>query len=93
MAAVPERLGKYEIRREIGAGNMATVYLGHDPFINRDVAVKVALPEVLKDPALGGQFTRMFFNEARIAGMLDNKYILGVYDAGAEGELLYLVME
>lgn len=93
MATVPERLGKYEILREVGAGNMAKVYLGHDPFINRNVAVKVALPEVLKDRALGGQFQRMFFNEARIAGMLDNRYILGVYDAGAENELLYLVME
>ncbi len=93
MATIPERLGKYEILRELGAGNMAKVYLGHDPFINRNVAVKVALPDILKDRALGGQFQRMFFNEARIAGMLDNKYILAVYDAGAEGDLLYLVME
>jgi serine/threonine protein kinase len=53
----------------------------------------VALPDILKDRALGGQFQRMFFNEARISGMLDNRYILGVYDAGAEGDLLYLVME
>ena len=93
MATIPERLGKYEILRELGAGNMAKVYLGHDPFINRNVAVKVALPDILKDRALGGQFQRMFFNEARISGMLDNRYILGVYDAGAEGDLLYLVME
>ncbi len=40
MATIPERLGKYEILRELGAGNMARVYLGHDPFINRDVAVE-----------------------------------------------------
>jgi serine/threonine protein kinase len=93
MGGWPERLGKYEILREVGAGNMATVYLGHDPFINRDVAIKVALPEALRDRAMGGQFRRLFFNEARIAGLLDNQYILGVYDAGAEEELLYLVME
>jgi hypothetical protein len=93
MGNMPERLGKYEIVRELGAGNMATVYLGHDPFISRDVAIKVALPEILKDRALGPQFKRMFFNEAHIAGMLDNKYILSVYDAGAEGDLFYLVME
>lgn len=91
--SIPERLGKYEIIRELGMGNMATVYMGHDPFISRDVAIKVALPEILKDRAHGLQFKRMFFNEARIAGMLDNKYILSVYDAGAEGELFYLVME
>ena len=38
-------LGKYQIVRRIGAGNMATVYMGHDPFIDRPVAVKVAKPD------------------------------------------------
>jgi serine/threonine protein kinase len=93
MVSMPKRLGKYEILRELGAGNMATVYLGHDPYMSRDVAIKVALPEILKDRAHGTQFTRMFFNEAHIAGLLDNKYILSVYDAGAESGLFYLVME
>jgi serine/threonine protein kinase len=93
MMKKPKRLGKYEILKEVGQGNMATVYMGHDPYINRDVAVKVALPEIIKDKSLSAQFKRMFFNEARIAGMLDNKFILSVYDAGVEGDLLYLVME
>jgi serine/threonine protein kinase len=93
MMKKPKRLGKYEILKEVGQGNMATVYMGHDPYINRDVAVKVALPEIIKDKPLSAQFKRMFFNEARIAGMLDNKFILSVYDAGVEGDLLYLVME
>ena len=93
MTKKPKRLGKYEVIKEVGAGNMATVYMGHDPYINRDVAVKVALPEILKDKSFSAQFKRMFFNEARIAGMLDNKFILSVYDAGVEGDLLYLVME
>lgn len=93
MTKKPKRLGKYEIIKEVGQGNMATVYMGHDPYINRDVAVKVALPETLKDKSLSAQFKRMFFNEARIAGMLDNKFILSVHDAGVEGDLLYLVME
>jgi len=34
------RLGKYELRAEIGRGGMGTVYLGHDPMLERPVAVK-----------------------------------------------------
>ncbi len=90
---VPEKLGKFEIVRELGRGSMAVVYLGYDPFMDRNVAVKVALPKFLKDPETGPQFKKMFFNEARITGMLDNKFILPVYDAGIEGNLLYMVME
>jgi serine/threonine protein kinase len=93
MTRMPERLGKYEISKELGAGSMATVYLGHDPYMNRDVAIKVALPDFLKDKSLRTRFKKMFFNEARIAGMLDNKFILSMYDAGVEADLLYLVME
>jgi serine/threonine protein kinase len=90
---VPERLGKFDIVRELGRGSMAVVYMGYDPFMDRNVAVKVALPKYLRDPETGPQFKKMFFNEARIAGMLDNKFILPVYDAGIEGDLLYIVME
>lgn len=90
---IPEKLGKYEIKGELGHGSMAVVYLGHDPFIDRSVAVKVALPKYLQDPGTAGQFKEMFFNEARISGMMDNRFILPVYDAGIEGDLLYIVME
>lgn len=90
---IPKKLGKYEITGELGKGNMATVYYGYDPFISRDVAVKVAHPAQIRDENLGPKFKKMFFNEARIAGMLDHKYILPVYDAGIEGDLLYIVME
>jgi len=90
---IPEKLGKYEIKGELGRGSMAVVYLGHDPFIDRSVAVKVALPKYLQDPETSGQFKEMFFNEARISGMMDNRFILPVYDAGIEGDLLYIVME
>lgn len=90
---IPEKLGKYDIVRELGRGSMAVVYLGHDPFIDREVAVKVALPKYLQDPDMAGEFKDMFFNEARITGMLDNRFLLPVFDAGIEGDLLYIVME
>lgn len=41
MAAHPERLGKYEIRREIGKGSMGVVYEAYDPVIQRRVAIKM----------------------------------------------------
>ena len=47
------KIGKYDIVREIGRGATATVYLGHDSFTQRDVAVKVAFTEILKNPERG----------------------------------------
>ena len=88
-----QTLGKYDIVREIGRGNMATVYLGHDSFYSRDVAVKVAHPEMLQDEESGAQFRKMFFNEAKVAGMLKHPNMVSVYDAGVEGDFCYITME
>ena len=42
------KIGKYDLIREIGRGATATVYLANDPFGQREVAIKVAVPEILK---------------------------------------------
>ncbi len=89
----PERFGKYEVRQAIGRGSMGTVYAAYDPFLDREVAVKVAHPDHLQDPELGERFRKLFFNEAHAAGMLDHPNILRVFDAGVEGDYCYLVME
>jgi serine/threonine protein kinase len=86
-------LGKYDVVREIGRGSMGVVYLGHDPFTGRDVAIKVALPESLHDKRGGGRYRKLFFNEAKVAGKLRHPNIVGVYDAGVEEEICYIVME
>ena len=86
-------LGKYDIVREIGRGNMATVYLGKDPFADREVAIKVALPDILKDEELGAKFRKMFFNEAKVAGMLKHPNLVSIYDAGVADDLCYIAME
>ncbi len=90
---LPEKIGKYEIIEEIAKGSMGVVYLAHDPFINRDVAVKLALSESLKDKETGAHFRQLFFNEAHTAGMLNHPNILDMYDAGMDGDECYLVME
>ena len=45
-----DRIGKYEIRAQVGVGTTATVYLAHDPFADRDVAIKYIDPNILCDP-------------------------------------------
>jgi serine/threonine protein kinase len=89
----PEKLGKYEVREEISRGSMGIVYLGHDPYINRTVAIKVALSDELNDPETGERFRKMFFNEAHTAGNLTHPNIIHIYDAGVDADTCYIVME
>ena len=60
----PAKLGKYEIEEEIGRGSMGVVYRAHDPYIDRTVAVKVALSDALRDKDTGERFRKMFFGVA-----------------------------
>ena len=57
-----DKIGKYDLVRELGRGATATVYLGNDPFTQRDVAIKVAFPEILKDPERGKLYTHLFLS-------------------------------
>lgn len=94
---IPEKLGKYEIKEQVGRGSMGIVYKGYDPFANRDVAVKVAMSDALNDKESGERYCKMFFNEAHTAGKLKHPNIVGILDAGVEeteeGEHCYIVME
>lgn len=90
---MPQRLGKYAVIREINRGSMGTVYLGHDPFLDRPVALKVAHAEQLSDEESGERYRKMFFNEAHTAGRLTHPNIIGIFDAGVDGEICYIVME
>src|SRR5690606_19723381 len=89
----PTKLGKYEIQDEIGRGSMGIVYRAYDPFVDRAVAVKVALTDALRDKDTGERFRRMFFNEAHTAGLLRHPNILDIFDAGVDEDLCYIVME
>ncbi|MCP5151237.1 MAG: protein kinase [Chromatiales bacterium] len=93
MRSLPEKIGKYEIIDEVGRGSMGTVFSAHDPFTNRLVALKVAHAQHIDESEEGQRFRKLFFNEARAAGLLEHPNILRVYDADAEGNLCYLVME
>jgi serine/threonine protein kinase len=84
---------RYEILARIARGGMAEIWDGFDIHLQRSVAIKVAMPEVISDAEL---FTR-FRNEAQVAARLSHKNIVETFDAGttAIGDLLvpFIVME
>src|SRR5882672_10747013 len=92
-----ERIGKYEIKRQLGKGATGTVYLAADPFRQTDVAIKV-MEKLPADPDDARRQLRFFQNEAALAGKLRHPHIVSIYDAGIEENtgadpLRYLVME
>src|SRR5690606_39225012 len=90
---MPEKLGKYSIIREVGRGSSGTVYLSHDPFYGRDVAIKLYKEPGAEDDAEQRVARKMFFNEAQMVGRLQHPNILPIFDAGEEDGRYYVVME
>jgi eukaryotic-like serine/threonine-protein kinase len=78
---------RYEILRELGQGGMAIVYAARDVKMDREVAIKVLLPDLAM--ALGPE---RFMREIQIAAHLSHPHILGVYDSGEAVGQLYYVM-
>ena len=89
---VPERIGKYDIINEVGQGSTGRVFLSHDPYYGRDVAIKLYLIEQ-EDDNKGRVSRKMFFNEAQMMGRLQHPNILPIYDAGEENGSYYVVTE
>ena len=92
MATTLDRLraalaGRYDISKEIGAGGMATVFLGHDLKHDRDVAIKVLHPDL--GAALGAE---RFLSEIKTTAKLQHPHILPLLDSGEAKGLLYYVM-
>jgi eukaryotic-like serine/threonine-protein kinase len=91
--ALPERIGKYPVVREIGAGATSKVYLARDPFANRDVAIKVFLFDKHADEHEERMMHKAFVAEASLAGKLNHPHIVDIFDAVVEPGRSYLVME
>lgn len=90
--ATKPTLGRYEVIKELGQGAMGTVYLGRDPKINREVAIKTLnLHDVEADQLK--EVKERFFREAEAAGRLNHPHIVTIYDAGEEHDLAYMAME
>lgn len=85
------RIGRFRIIQELGRGAIGTVYLGHDPIIDRSVAIKTLnsrLPRGEKK-----KYEQQFINEARAAGRLSHPNIVTIYDASIEAGTTYIAME
>lgn len=90
---MPLKLGKYEILGELGRGTCGVVYKAYDPFVQREVAIKVGVVDTSSDPEKTSKIQRDFFAEAHAAGKLQHPHIISLYDAGNEDQYNYLVME
>ena len=88
-----EKIGKYEVVRKLGEGATSEVHLCHDPFANRDVAIKVVFPDSLTDDENRNLFKKLFITEASLAGKLAHPHIVQIYDAVVDEGLSYVVME
>lgn len=81
-----ERLGRFEIVRELGRGAFGIVFLADDPLLRRQVALKVPRPEIL----LTTDSRRRFLREAQAAARLTHPNLIPVYETGEVGPICYI---
>jgi hypothetical protein len=84
----PSRVGRFEIRGELGRGGMGVVYRAWDPTVGREVALKVVSPELAADE----QFVARFEQEMRIAARIEHPNVVPVYETGRDDAALYIAM-
>lgn len=84
-----QQIPGYKIKAKLGAGAMATVFLGHQVSLDRKVAIKV-LPQKFSQ---NEKFIERFYKEGRAAGQLNHPNIVAAYDVGQAGDHHYFVME
>jgi len=86
---MPAAIGAYRVVDRIGKGAMGIVYSAHDDRAGRPVAVKVMMTDLEGD----SETRERFYREAKIAGRLQHRNLITVYDMGEEEGRLYMVME
>ncbi|HJQ19990.1 MAG TPA: serine/threonine-protein kinase [Gemmatimonadaceae bacterium] len=82
-------LGEYDVYGELGRGGMAAVYLGLDLALNRKVAIKTMLPELVSREGMVARFKR----EAQTAAALNHPHIIQIYTVKETKTLVYFVMK
>lgn len=82
-------VGQYEIIGELGQGGMATVYRAHDLALDRQVAIKLMMPELRATPGMAERFMR----EARTSAQLSHPHIIPIYAVKEVEDLLFFVMK
>jgi tRNA A-37 threonylcarbamoyl transferase component Bud32/tetratricopeptide (TPR) repeat protein len=87
--AAGTKLGRYEIRSQLGAGGMGEVYLAEDTLLDRKVAIKLLPPQSTADERARKRLIR----EARAAAKLDHPNICTIHEVGEEDGRSFIVMQ
>src|SRR6185437_4232716 len=74
--------GHYTVLRELGAGGMGVVYHCRDEFLQREIAIKMLLPELMADD----DTVEVFRQEARLAAQLEHPNIVTIHNIGIENK-------
>ena len=82
-------LGDYDIYGELGRGGMAAVYLGLDLALNRKVAIKTMLPELISREGMVQRFKR----EAQTSAGLSHPHIIQIFTVKETKQLVFFVMK
>lgn len=90
---LPKQVGRYEIKRLLGAGAMGSVYLAEDPRLKRKLAIKVVKVDAIRNEADRNEFLARFQREAEVSGVLNDPGIVTVYDVGDSEMGPFLAME
>jgi hypothetical protein len=86
---MPARLGRYAVRRRIGSGGFATVWLAYDEQLDSPVAIKVLAENWTED----SHVRQRFLEEGRYLRKVESPHVVTVYDAGSlDDDRPYLVM-
>ncbi|HUW25635.1 MAG TPA: protein kinase [Gallionella sp.] len=88
-----DKIGKYEIVRELGTGATSIVYLAIDTFSKQQVAIKLFDLKSLRDGNTAKIYRKLLMTEASLAGKLSHPHIVKILDAVMEGDVNYMVME
>jgi eukaryotic-like serine/threonine-protein kinase len=87
--SMPARLGRYAVRRRIGSGGFATVWLAYDEQLDSPVAIKVLAENWTED----ANVRQRFLEEGRYLRKVESPHVVTVYDAGSlDDDRPYLVM-
>jgi eukaryotic-like serine/threonine-protein kinase len=88
-----QKVDRYEISEKVGQGSMGVVYLARDPYIDRDVAIKISRPSANVVGKKAEKYRQSFFNESQSVGKLMHPNIVSVYDVGVIKDFCYMTME
>jgi serine/threonine-protein kinase len=82
------QIAGYRVEGEIGRGGMAVVYRARDLRLDRTVALKLLIPQMVRNDT----FRRRFVHESRVAAAIDHPHIVPIFEAGEADGVLYIAM-